>query len=57
MLKSYSGNEGFILPIDAMPAPNPKTFEEMVQMQRELAVEEVPYIALHTLNQPIPIFV
>lgn len=57
MLKSYSGNETLILPIDAMPAPNPKTFEEILQLQRESAVEEIPYIALHTLDQPIPIFV
>ncbi|MEK5078228.1 SGNH/GDSL hydrolase family protein [Solibacillus sp. FSL W7-1436] len=57
MLKSYSGNEALSLPIDAMPAPNPKTFEEILQLQRESAVEEVPYISLHTLNQPLPIFV
>jgi len=57
MLKSYSGNEALTLPIGAMPAPNPKTFEEILQLQRESAVEEVPHIALHTLNQPMPIFV
>ena len=59
MLKSYAGNEGLILPIDAMPAPNPKTFEEILQLQRDSAVEEVPqpHIALHTLDQPRPILV
>ena len=57
MLKSFSGNEAFVLPIEAMPAPNPKTFEEILRLQRESAVEEVPYIAMHTLDQPIPIYV
>ena len=58
MLKSYSGNEALILPIDAMPAPNPKTFEEMLRIQQnKLAVEDVPFIALHNLDRPIPILV
>ena len=58
MLKSYNGNDALILPIDAMPAPNPKTFEEMLEdPQSELAVEDVPFIALHTLDRPIPILV
>lgn len=58
MLKSYSGNDAFILPVEAMPAPNPKTFEELMRVQQgSLAVEEVPFIAMRNRNQPIPIFV
>lgn len=58
MLRSYSGNDAFILPINAMPAPNPKTFEELLRIQQgELAVKIVPLLALHTLGHPIPIVV
>ncbi|MBD8034233.1 SGNH/GDSL hydrolase family protein [Solibacillus merdavium] len=58
MLKKYSGNDFLSLPIDAMPAPNPKTFEEMLQMQQnELAVEESQFMALHYPDKPTPIYV
>ncbi|WP_336046177.1 SGNH/GDSL hydrolase family protein [Solibacillus ferritrahens] len=58
MLKKYSGIDFLSLPIDAMPAPNPKTFEEMLQMQQTvLPGEEGQFMPLHYPDKPTPIYV
>lgn len=56
MLKKYSGNDYLSLAIEAMPEPNPKTFEEILELQNE-AVEEREYIGLHITDKPKPIYV
>lgn len=52
VLKSYHGNDALALSIEAMPEPNPKTFEEMLQLQRknEVATHEFNFTAFHTVN-------
>ncbi|MGN7478431.1 SGNH/GDSL hydrolase family protein [Solibacillus silvestris] len=59
MLKHYSGNDSLALAREAMPAPRPKTFEEMLELagQNEAAKNEYNVTAFHITNKPKPIYV
>lgn len=57
MLKRYSGDDSLALSKEAMPEPNPKTFEEMLQLQQnEVVAYEYNFTALHMLNKPTPLY-
>lgn len=57
MLKYYSGDDSLTLSIEAMPEPNPKTFEEILQLQQNEEVAHVyNFTALHMLNKPKPLY-
>lgn len=57
MLKYYSGDDSLALSIEAMPEPNPKTFEEILQLQQNEEVAHVyNFTALHMLNKPKPLY-
>lgn len=57
MLKYYSGDDSLALSIEAMPEPNPKTFEEILQLQQnEIAAYEYNFTALRMLNKPTRLY-
>lgn len=57
MLKYYSGDDSLALSIEVMPKPNPKTFEEILQLQQnEIAAYEYNFTALRMLNKPTRLY-
>lgn len=60
MLKRYSGGESLTLTEDAMPAPNPMTFEEILSLQRQqddVSLLQNASIESDFRSSPKPIFI
>lgn len=54
MLRSYSGSDSFQLSEVNLPTPNPKSFEELLELQEQMQTTPV---ALHLLTAPRAIYV
>lgn len=54
MLKTYSGNESLQLNTQDLPIPNPKTFEEMLELREQLPSDVT---AMHNIKIPRALYV